>query len=162
MTIEFTYEEICAYLAAWGYTIKEREMEFSRSVYHNAPLVPHKVKVALVEATVKSELLKVKGAWARELQIVGRLTARYPDPEFWSGFSLGFQCNSCAFLLTDKGAMLLGDAFRLYTFHKTQQQISLDTGDKRETFVVDIEEPPVAKPKRDALSWADSTTTQQQ
>ncbi len=35
MTIEFTYEEIRAYLAAWGYTIKKRKMEFSRSVYHN-------------------------------------------------------------------------------------------------------------------------------
>ncbi len=120
-----------------------------------APLVPHKVKTTFIDQNVKPELMRVAGAWPREMKVFQKLCERYPDGEFWSGFSTGFLVNSLAFFLTDKGATMLGDAYRLYTFHKAQQN-SLDTTAKPNTFVVDIEEPPVAKPKSDALSWADS------
>ncbi len=118
--------------------------------------VPHKVKTKLVELTVKPEQMKLKGAWPREIQILNRLVARYPDPEFWNGFSVPFALNSMAFLLTDKGATLLADAYRLYTFHKTQQN-SIDTVDKPAKLVEDVTEVTPVKKRENALSWADDT-----
>lgn len=53
--------------------------------------------------------------WARELKIINQLVEIYPNLNFWRNFSMEFQLNSSAWLLTDKGKDYLAQEYRRQT-----------------------------------------------
>lgn len=92
-----------------------------------------KVKKDCLERICKKGVLN-SHTWIREMAIINKLWALYPDLEFWRGFSLDFQLNSAAWLLTENGKDKLAQEYRRQTTdlsaltRREPQELELATG----------------------------------
>ena len=92
-----------------------------------------KVKKDCLERILKPNVLN-KFTYPRELGIINKLWALYPDIDFWRGFSLDFQLNSAAWLLTENGKDKLTQEYRRQTTdlsaltRREPQELEMATG----------------------------------
>ena len=68
------------------------------------------LRKALVQKFVKKE----KRVWPRDMKVASTLIKRYPDPDFWRTVELGYDLNSLAFLLSERGDAALKEGLRLF------------------------------------------------
>lgn len=126
--------------------------------------VPHRVKVLIVEALVKPELLTHQpgqpNVWGRELKLVTQLLKRYPDPAFWLDLHMGYQLNSFAFFLSERGAAELDHEWRMHALERAQRPAPATNGLDTVTNPARMDEDSGvlagASPSRSTpVSWAD-------
>ena len=89
---------------------------------HNAVRQTSNLEIELIKRFLKYEAQHDVRIYGRERGIARQLIAKYPNEEFWKTFTLGFELNSLAFLLSDKGADTLQKKFGAFKFEIPELQ----------------------------------------
>jgi hypothetical protein len=64
---------------------------------------------------LKKELVESKRIkWAAEIKMLKKLEKLYPDRNFWCQLDLGYKLNSIAFLLSERGKLVLKEKYNSY------------------------------------------------
>lgn len=96
---------------------------------------PIGVLKGVITKTVKKFSLNQQGAWPREMAVMKKLYALYPNPEFWTAFKLDIELNSLAWLVNGDGAETLRRSYLQYALILPKKS------------TVELEEKPLEKPK---------------
>tara|TARA_R100000008_G_scaffold85745_2_gene76506 strand:- start:224 stop:556 length:333 start_codon:yes stop_codon:yes gene_type:complete len=86
-------------------------------------------KKRIIERLVEVPLKNKRPFWAREMTLLKRLLADYPDLDFWSKVNFGERVPSLAYLLTAIGKYQVKRKYNEFTF-EIPSPVSYNLGEK--------------------------------